>query len=437
MGNLCFGGNTETGLKGATDQYPGWTRVDFVVDSGASATTLPRKLLGESSKLKEPVGYRSFRLADGSVVANEGTLEAKAWLLGVEGLGRRDLPATPVSGPSHLPRKQGDFGPEGVLPGDNCGQEAQDLPQERCLHPPGLDGHQQPTFRACSTPFRGAGRRSPVRPPNSGVQSRFGSSPTEPTGPLGPLEGDEPNAGLDDEEEEVAIPEAEEGRAAKPLRAPTLPSAEEVEAHMVSHIPYRAWCSHCVRGRGKSFARHRVNRQGDPEEVPVVSIDYGFFGAPGELPADAVGGAQMPVLVVVRDRKSKALFSHLVPSKGVEHFYPEHALVRDIKFLGYPSVVIKSDQEPAIKALAEAVKNLFAAKGGVRVQLENSPKGDDHGKSNGEAEAAVEITQGLCRTYKDGVRRVWVSLSIPSHHFWDGLWSMLGACTLLMLTMRP
>ena len=175
-----------------------------------------------------------------------------------------------------------------------------------------LSGHQQPTFRACSTPFRGAGRCSPVKP------SSFGSSPTGPTGPLGPLEGDEPNplAGLDDEEEEVVVPEAEEGRAAKPL--------------MVSHIPYRAWCSHCVRGRGKSFAHHWVNRQEDPEEVPVVSIDYGFFGAPGELPADAVGGAQMPVLVV-RDRKSKALFSHLVPSKGVEHF----ALVRDIKFLGY------------------------------------------------------------------------------------------------------
>ena len=51
-----------------------WTRVDFVVDSGASATTLPRKVVGESSK-KEPVGYRSFPLADGSVVANEGTLE--------------------------------------------------------------------------------------------------------------------------------------------------------------------------------------------------------------------------------------------------------------------------------------------------------------------------------------------------------------------------
>jgi hypothetical protein len=68
--------------------------------------------------------------------------------------------------------------------------------------------------------------------------------------------------------------------------------------------------------------------------------------------------------------------------------------------LAYPEVVVKSDQEPAIKAVAEAVKNAFAASN-IRVQLEHSPKGDHHGKSNGEAEAAVEITQGLCRTYKD------------------------------------
>ena len=78
MGSLsAFGGNTETGSKGATEQCPGWTRVDFVVVDWGGATTLPRKLLTESLKLKEPVGHRSFRLADGSVVANEGTLEAR------------------------------------------------------------------------------------------------------------------------------------------------------------------------------------------------------------------------------------------------------------------------------------------------------------------------------------------------------------------------
>ena len=162
----------------------------------------------------------------------------------------------------------------------------------------------------------------------------------------------------------------EEGRPSRPLKAQVLPSADEIGAYAVSHIPFRSWCPHCVRGRGKSYAHHRVHRSDDPDAVPVISIDYGFLGAPGELPSDAVGGAKMPVLVV-RDRKSKALFTHLVPSKGVEHFYPEQALCRDIKFLGYPSVVIKSDQEPSIKAVAEAVKNAFA-QSNVRVQLEHS-----------------------------------------------------------------
>ena len=139
----------------------------------------------------------------------------------------------------------------------------------------------------------------------------------------------------------------------------------------------------------------------DDEGRPVVSLDYGFFGSPGELPADAVGGQKMPVLVV-RDRFTKAIFSHLVPAKGTEHYYPEIALLRDIKFLGYTSLTLKSDQEPSIIALATAVKNTLSSQG-ISVQLENSPKGDSHGVSNGEAESSVGITQGLARTLKDHV----------------------------------
>ena len=111
-----------------------------------------------------------------------------------------------------------------------------------------------------------------------------------------------------------------------------------------------------MRGRGKSFQRKRVKRVQDDEDHPVVSRDHGFFAAPGELPQDAVGGPKMPVLVV-RDRFAKAILTHLVPSKGIEHFYPEVALLKDIKFLGYPKLVLKSDQEPSILALATAVKN--------------------------------------------------------------------------------
>jgi len=198
-----------------------------------------------------------------------------------------------------------------------------------------------------------------------------------------------------------ALAEEDAGTSAKPLPIPARPTPEMVKAHEVCHVPFRSWCSHCVRGRGKSFSHRAVDHSRDDEGRPVVSLDYGFFGSPGELPADAVGGQKMPVLVV-RDRFTKAIFSHLLPAKGTEHYYPEVALLRDIKFLGYTSLTLKSDQEPSIIALATAVKNTLSSQG-ISVQLENSPKGDSHGMSNSEAESSVGIAQGLARTLKDHV----------------------------------
>ena len=135
-------------------------------------------------------------------------------------------------------------------------------------------------------------------------------------------------------------------------------------------------CSHCVRGRGRSFYHKKVSHEADDPSRLVVSLDYGFFGAPGEIPADSVGGSKMPVLGVIVSQRVNCC-THLVPSKkGTEHFYPEAASVRDVKFLGYSRLVLKSDQEPSILALANAVKN------GIDCQLESSPKGDSHSISN-------------------------------------------------------
>ena len=36
---------------------------------------------------------------------------------------------------------------------------------------------------------------------------------------------------------------------------PRLPSRKEVEDHYLTHVPYRNWCPHCVRGRGKDLDR--------------------------------------------------------------------------------------------------------------------------------------------------------------------------------------
>ena len=98
-----------------------------------------------------------------------------------------------------------------------------------------------------------------------------------------------------EESEEELNADAQE---AKPLPIPAKPTPEMIAAHEVCHLPFRSWCSHCVRGRGKSFQHRRVQHDQDDDAHPVVSLDYAFFGAPGELEQEAIGGAKMPVLVV-------------------------------------------------------------------------------------------------------------------------------------------
>ena len=36
----------------------------------------------------------------------------------------------------------------------------------------------------------------------------------------------------------------------RPARNPSQPTVKEREEHEALHFPYRAWCAHCVRGRG-------------------------------------------------------------------------------------------------------------------------------------------------------------------------------------------
>ena len=35
------------------------------------------------------------------------------------------------------------------------------------------------------------------------------------------------------------------------VATPYKPSQAEVDDHYLTHLPYRSWCKHCIRGRGK------------------------------------------------------------------------------------------------------------------------------------------------------------------------------------------
>ena len=49
----------------------------------------------------------------------------------------------------------------------------------------------------------------------------------------------------------------EEGQAQKVARDPGTPAQAEREEHEVTHWPYRAWCDHCVNGRGKDAQKRK------------------------------------------------------------------------------------------------------------------------------------------------------------------------------------
>ena len=46
-------------------------------------------------------------------------------------------------------------------------------------------------------------------------------------------------------------------RGPKYVRDICKPSQEEVEKHNLTHLPFRNWCPHCMRGRGKEAPHHR------------------------------------------------------------------------------------------------------------------------------------------------------------------------------------
>ena len=179
------------------------------------------------------------------------------------------------------------------------------------------------------------------------------------------------------------------------------PTCEEVEKHNATHLPFRTWCPFCVAGKAKNEP-HYKSEEHKPMGVNVVSIDYTFMGEKGETTGeeDEESGDEsettsnnMPILVM-RCRKTKYIFARVVPRNG-RHPYTVRRVGQDISaILGYKRVIIKSDQEPAIKKLKAQVRLEYD----LEIPDEESMAYDS--QSNAEAEISIQVVQGQIRTLK-------------------------------------
>ena len=128
----------------------------------------------------------------------------------------------------------------------------------------------------------------------------------------------------------------------KPLKMmdPKLPSQAEVDEHYLTHLPFRSWCKHCVRGRGRA-ADHRTQERDDG--LPEFHVDYCFLSS--------AASPEKYTVMVAREKFSKMTMATLVPMKGASQEFPVRRLLSFIKELGSEgsAIALKSDQESTLR----------------------------------------------------------------------------------------
>ena len=122
--------------------------------------------------------------------------------------------------------------------------------------------------------------------------------------------------GNDDDEDTI-----NEGVAPKVARQPGQPTAQERREHEVCHVPYRSWCRHCVRGRGRRRPHCRIG-SGRDEDLPHAAIDYTFFTqnvakkSEDLTEEEKVDDRKATTVLVMKDSLVESIFAYVVSKKG-------------------------------------------------------------------------------------------------------------------------
>ena len=95
-----------------------------------------------------------------------------------------------------------------------------------------------------------------------GLRASLGSDrASETVRPILGAEGELGGEALREEESDEDMLDEGAVRGPRHIRDIRVPTQEEVEKHNLTHLPFRNWCPHCMKGRGKE-APHRSVKGG-------------------------------------------------------------------------------------------------------------------------------------------------------------------------------
>ena len=163
--------------------------------------------------------------------------------------------------------------------------------------------------------------------------------------------------------------------------------------------------------------------------MPEIHLDYCFM---------STHGSPMCTILVAKEKSSKMTLATMVPMKGASVEYPVRRVMTFLKELGLENseIVLKSDQEPALKDLLNIVAARRSAQSKIekliksdsdellpaggdsvvttgRTIHESSPVGSS--QSNGFIERGIQAVEGQIRTMKLDFE-AHVGEKIPSDH---------------------
>ena len=221
--------------------------------------------------------------------------------------------------------------------------------------------------------------------------------------------------GGDDQADEDRETEEESGEVRNSRKAgqPRMPTKQEKDEHERTHVPFRSWCEHCVRGQASEYKHSTVKGVNAEEEIPRVILDYCFFTEDASRHTteheSTTEAATSVTALVMKETLCGSVWAYALRSKSVgDDPWIAEQLVDDLRTIGLAKerVIVKSDQEASIVELqGEVAKRRGYEDYGIGTGIEDSTVGDSN--SNGKIERAIRDVGNLVRTLRSAIEEHW------------------------------
>ena len=143
-------------------------------------------------------------------------------------------------------------------------------------------------------------------------------------------------AGADD-------PGSEETKSVKMKKTPKQPAQREREEHERTHLPFRDWCTHCIKAKSRNDPHKKeIDLMKDEElrdnAITTVLFDYSYFNdklskMTKEKYSEALNKREKmnKPMIVIEDRETGAVVAHMCSRKDQVINGLSHALGRILK----------------------------------------------------------------------------------------------------------